>query len=171
MEVVRSGESVDTIYRYDARRVSRPGVPQETVWSMELGIGYGQVMGFEAEDEPRLELRGAVRDLPAVSLYASYEPWGNYIGLRTGFMKTQDLQVVEDGGEAFSGDADAFLFGALTGYAWSLRGMHGFLEGGYSLRYFPSVEWRGPGPLPEGVPRDLGVSGWFVSGGIQFPLK
>lgn len=171
MEVTRSGGQVDTVYRYDAVPVQRAGVPRETIWLMELGIGYGQLVGFRSEFDDRLDLRGAVRDLPAVSLYASYEPWGIYLGLRTGFMKTVDLQVVETDGEAFRGGAEAFLFGAVVGYALPAMGMNLFLEGGYSLRYFPSVNWTGSAELPDGVPRDLGVSGWLLSTGLQFPLK
>lgn len=171
MEVVRSGDAVDTVYTYDIRPKRRPPPPTETIWYLETGIGYGQLQGFEMED-PTLELRGAIRDLPAVSFYASYEPLGSYLGLRTGFMKTQALQVVPEGGEgSFSGRAEAFLFGAILGHAYAVETLNFFVEGGYTLRYFPSVEWRGGGPLPAGVPRDLNVSGWSVSVGVQFGFK
>lgn len=172
MEVVRStGGGVDTVYTYDVRPTRSPPPPTETIWYLEMGIGYGQLQGFEMED-PTLEMRGAIRDLPAVSLYASYEPLGSYLGLRTGFMKTQALQVVQEGAEGtFSGRAEAFLFGAVLGHALPVETLNFFLEGGYTLRYFPSVEWSGPGALPDGVPRDLNVSGWSISAGVQFGFR
>lgn len=170
MEVVRSEEGVDTVYYYDVQPVSSPPAPTETIWSVELGIGYGQISGFDLAD-PSLKLRGSVRDLPAASVYASYEPWSTYFGIRTGFMRTKGLQVLDrDGGESFDGDGEAFLAAGLLGYAWSLSDFWAFLESAYTIRYFPSVQWSG-GALPAGVPTDLRLSGWSVTAGIQFPIK
>jgi hypothetical protein len=45
-----------------------------------------------------------------------------------------------------------------------------FLEGSYTWRHFPSIRWTGPGPLPAGAPRGLGLSGWAVGTGIQFAV-
>lgn len=170
MEIVRSGDRVDTIYRYEIEPVPPPPPPSETVWTLEMGIGYGQLQGFELED-PALDLSVAVRDLPAVSLYITYEPWGNYFGLRTGFMKTRALQVVDGEGSVYSGEADAFLFGGLAGYAFAADALWLFVETSYLVRAFPSVEWRGAGPLPSGIPRELDVSGWSLGVGIQFPFN
>jgi hypothetical protein len=169
MEVVRSREGVDTIYFYDVEEIA-PRPPTKTIWTVEMGIGYGQISGFDLAD-PSLQLRGSVRNLPAASVYASYEPWSTYFGVRTGFMKTKGLQVFElDTGDSFSGESEAFLAAALLGYAWSIGDFWAFTETAYTVRYFPSVEWKG-GALPAGVPTDLQLSGWSVSAGIQFPIR
>jgi len=170
MDVILSDGSVDTIYHYDIEPVAPPSPPVRTLWALEVGLGYGQISGFDLAD-PGLDMNASVRDLPALSLYANYAPWGNYFGLRTGFMKTEGLQVADTRGEEWKGEGEAFLFGALTGWAFGVEGLWLLLETGYTVRRFPSVEWRGSLPLPSGIPRDLDVSGWFVSGGIQFPLR
>lgn len=170
MEVVRSEEGVDTVYFYDVETVPPRGPPTDTIWTVEMGIGYGQVSGFNLADKS-LQLRGSVRDLPAATVYASYEPWSTYFGLRTGFMKTKSLQVLDEvSGEGYSGQAEAFLAAALAGYAWSIGDFFAFTEVSYTVRYFPSVEWSGAS-LPAGVPTDLHLSGWTLSGGIQFPIR
>jgi hypothetical protein len=170
MEVVRSEEGVDSVYYYDVEANPSPPPPTETIWSVELGIGYGQISGFRLEDRS-LQLRGSVRDLPAASVYASYEPWSTYFGLRTGFMRTKGLQVLErESGATFSGNAEAFLAAALAGYAWSIGEFWAFAEAAYTIRYFPSVEWSG-GQLPVGVPTELRASGWSLTSGIQFPIR
>jgi len=170
MEVVRSEEGVDTVYYYDVEAVPPPRSPTETIWTVEMGIGYGQMSGFALADRS-LELRGSVRDLPAATVYASYEPWSAYFGLRTGFMKTKGLQVLEEEtGEKFTGESEAFLAAVLAGYAWSIGNFYAFSEAAYTVRYFPSVQWSG-GALPDGIPTELQLSGWTLSTGIQFPIK
>jgi hypothetical protein len=170
MEVVRSNEGVDTTYFYDVEETRPRPPPTRTIWTVEMGIGYGQLSGFDLADRS-LQLRGSVRTLPAASVYASYEPWSTYFGVRTGFMKTKGLQVIElDTGDTFSGESEAFLAAALLGYAWSIGDFWAFTETAYTVRYFPSVEWRG-GALPSGVPTDLQLSGWSVSAGIQFSIR
>lgn len=171
MEVRRSGDRSDTIYHYSVERVAAPRGPDDIVWTMEVGIGYGQVEGLRLRD-PELELNATLRYLPAVTLYLTYEPLGTYLGMRSGFMRTDALQVVDPGGEVYRGRAEAFMMGAVAGYAFPLPPTFLFVEGGYTLRTFPSVEWTTtPGPLPPGMPRRLDASGWAVTAGIQFPVR
>lgn len=167
MEVRRAYGRADTVYTYEPRPVSYSPA-YDTVWTFELGVGYGQTMGFEAAD-PSLELRGSVRDLPAVTVYATYEPSGTYFGMRTGFMKTQALQVAT-AEESFSASAEAFLLGAVVGQSFDVSMLTMFLEVGYMVRHFPSVEWSDGGPLPPGIKRDLRLSGIVFSVGLQFSL-
>ncbi len=170
MEVTRTKEGVDSVFYYDVEPVSPPVPHTETIWTVELGIGYGQTSGFRLADE-NLEFRGSVRDLPAATVYASYEPWSTYFGLRTGFMRTNSLQVIDQtSGERFSGEAEAFLAGVLVGYAYSIGEFWAFTEAAYTSRYFPSVEWSG-GILPQGIPTDLPTSGWTLTTGVQFPIR
>ena len=170
MDVVRSEEGVDTVYYYDVEALPPPSPPMEKIWGVEMGIGYGQFAGLDLADS-NLQLRGSIRDLPAATIYASYEPWSTYVGLRTGFMKTKSLQVFDKiTGERYSGDAEAFLAGLLVGHSWGIGGFWAFSEVAYTSRYFPSVDW-GKGNLPEGIPTDLQASGWSVTAGIQFPIR
>ena len=168
MEVRRSDGRADTVYTYQPRPVVR-STAFDTVWTFELGVGYGQTAGFEASD-PDLELRGSVRDLPAVTAYASYETTGTYFGMRTGFMRTQALQVSTADGTTFRGSGEAFLLGAVLGQAFDISAVTAFLETGYMIRHFPSVQWDGSETLPAGVKRDLRLSGFVASVGIQFAL-
>ena len=168
MEVLRDGTgAADTINTYDVVPIATV-VPRETIWTFELGVGYGQLSGFESS-VPGLELKGSVRDLPTVSLYASYEPTGTYFGLRSGFMKFQGLQVFDAAGESFQGSAEGFMAGAALGQAIEMLSFNLFVEGGYAIRPFPSIEWSG-GTIPAGTPRDMSLHGWNVAAGIQFSL-
>lgn len=166
--LTRRGAYTDTTDVFEVRTVPRE-VPSETVWLFELGLGYGQLVGFEA-DSREVELKGTIRDLPSVSFYASYEPLGGYFGFRSGFMTLHALQFYDAEGTVYSGEAESFLASGLVGYAKEVLGFNLFAEGGYSLRYFPSVVWS-TDALPPEVPRTLNLSGWHISGGIQFRLN
>ena len=171
MEIHRSSDgTVDTVYHYDVVRSSSSYGPDDIMWTLEVGIGYGQVQGLELRD-PTLELNAMIRTLPSVSLYMSYEPLGTYLGLRTGFLRTYALQVSDAGGTVFPGSAEAFMMGGLVGYAFAINPTYLFVEAGYTARTFPSVEWKAQGPIPAGVPRELDVSGWGLAMGIQFPVR
>jgi hypothetical protein len=171
MEVRHVEGRADTIYHYSVTRVPPPTGPDDIVWTMEVGIGYGQLEGLRLRD-PELELNATLRYLPAVTVYLSYEPLGTYVGMRTGFMRTDALQVVDPSGDVFRGRAEAFMMGGVAGYAFPLPPAYLFLEGSYTLRTFPSVEWTTtPGPLLPGIPRRLDASGWTVALGIQFPVR
>jgi hypothetical protein len=172
MVVVKSDDgSEDTTYVYEVRPTPAPTAPTEAIWYFEMGFGYGQMSGFESSD-PSLDLRGTIRDLPAVSLYASYEPWGAYVGLRTGYQKLQSLQVFDENGVSFKGRAENFFAGALVGYAKEFAGLNLFVETAVGLRDFTSVEWSGPIGTPPlaTLPRALAVSAWTVGTGVQFAL-
>jgi hypothetical protein len=170
MEVVRTEEGVDTVLTYEVERLDPPGAPADTIWELELGLGYGQISGYDLAD-PTLDMNVSLRELPSATLYASYAPWGNYFGVRSGYMRTHALQVVDEGGTTFTGNADAFLAGVLTGYAFNLQQLWVFVEGAYTVRHFPSVEWDGGDALPRALPRDLNMSGWSLSTGVQFPFR
>ena len=162
--------SVDTVYHYDVVQSSRGYGPDDILWTLEVGIGYGQVQGLEARNRT-IDLNAMIRTLPSVTLYASYEPWGTYMGLRTGFLRTYALQVIDGDGTVYPGRAEAFMMGGLVGYAFSVEPGYLFIEAGYTARSFPSVEWTAQGALPGAVPRNLDVSGWGRSVGIQFPVN
>jgi hypothetical protein len=165
-EVVRRGRTADTVDTYEVRAVAAPVPVTETVWTFEVGVGYGQLNGLESAT-PGLELKGSVRDLPSLSLYATYEPLGGYFGLRSGFMRFQALQVIDADGVAYAGEAESFLAGGAVGQAFRVRDLYFFAEGAYTFRFFPSVSWGGDVP-PAGTPREISLSGWSLGAGVQF---
>ncbi len=167
MQVVANAKGTDTIYTYTVK----PGAvrqPTEEIWSLELGLGYGQMSGFRSNVEG-LEMKGSVRDLPTVSLYASYVPTGTYVGLRSGFMRLQSLQAFDDRGGTWSGEADSFSTGVAIGESIDVVNLSFFGEAGYSWRPFPSIRWTG-GPLPANIPRELSLHSWTIGFGVQFSL-
>jgi hypothetical protein len=171
VEVRHTEGRADTVYHYEVEHVPPPPMEDEILWTLEVGIGYGQVEGFSLRD-PELELNTTIRNLPAVTVYLTYEPLDTYVGFRTGFMRTDALQVVDGEGGVYRGRGEAFLMGALVGYAFPVPPAYLFLEGGYTRRAFPSVEWTStPGPLAPGVPLRLDASGWSLVLGIQFPVR
>jgi hypothetical protein len=165
--VTTTATGADTVYTYEVAPAS-VAVPTVPVWTFELGVGYGQTTGYRARGEG-LELRGAVRDLPSVSLYASYVPTGTYLGLRSGYMRFHGLQVIDAGGNVFTGDADSFRAGAAVGQVLQLLSMNFFAEAAWSHRHFPSVRWS-DSPLPAAAPRDITASDWSLGAGVQFAI-
>lgn len=165
-QITRRGSSTDTVDTYEVR-TGPSGPAGERVWTFEVGIGYGQLTGFDLED-PGLDMRGAVRDLPSLSLYATYEPLGGYLGVRSGFAQLQGLQVFDAAGSAFEGEAQSFMAGVAVGEFVQILSLSIFVEGAYTWRDFPSVRWSSPDPLPAGLPRSLGLSGWTLGAGVQF---
>jgi hypothetical protein len=172
LEVRVTEGGADTVYHYAVRPVPPPPYgPDDMTWTMEVGIGYGQTEGLSLRD-PDLELNTTIRNLPALTLYLTHEPTGAYLGARTGFMRTEALQVVDGGGQVWRGRGEAFMLGGLLGYAFPVPPAHLFVEGSYTMRGFPSVEWTvTPGPLPAALPRRLDASGWGLAAGIQFPVR
>lgn len=172
MVVVVGENGVDTTYVYEVSEPPAPSAPTRPIWTFEMGIGYGQIVGFESSD-PDLDLRGQVRELPSATLYANYEPLGFYIGLKSGFMTLRGLRAYDTSGTAFSGTADTFLLGGLVGKSVEVLGLNLLAEAGYAVRTFPSVEWRGVltnTPLPLNLPREISVTGWSVGLGLQFVI-
>lgn len=169
VEIRSGGGRVDTVYTYEVEPVPPPGPPTRTIWTFEMGLGYGQVVGLGLRD-PALEMHGSVRELPAASIYATYDPTGTYGGLRSGYMKTQGLELVDEQGQVIPGSADAFLVGAALGQSLEVGAVAVFLETAYTIRYFPSVVWK-TDTLPDAAPRELRLNQLSFSAGIQVPLK
>jgi hypothetical protein len=165
-QITHDGTRADTVDTYEVRpQIARAA--REPLWTFELGVGYGQLTGFGLDSED-LDMRGAARDLPSLSLYASYEPLGGYLGIRSGFAKLQGLQVIDPEGRVFGGEAESFVAGIAVGEFVEILSLNVFVEGAYTWRDFPSVRWSGPGALPRELPRSMSLSGWTLGAGLQF---
>lgn len=156
-------------------QVAAPEAPEEgaevppEAFTFELAVGYGQIAGFRSTNEA-VDLRASLRELPAIAFYATHESSGFYLGMRTGLLQTNALQAYTDQGQSFSGTAQSFQLGAAVGKAVPVSGTFAFVEGGWMLRHFPSIEWRA-GELPDAIPRSLRLSGWQVLAGLQVPIR
>jgi hypothetical protein len=143
-------------------------------WGVELALGYGQLSGFTSDD-PAVDLRGAVRQLPSLAVYASRKRQMMgfdqvYFGFHTGFLHTVNLQAYDAQGRQYSAQGETFEFGFSVG-VWEERGF--FVEPGYWFRRFPSLNWAFPGGvegLPPEWPRALNLSGPSISLGYQFAI-
>lgn len=145
-------------------------------WLTEFSAGYGQSQRFRSTTEG-LDLRGTVREIPAVSIYSTYQARSNiqpYIGVRTGIIRLQNMQIAEtvraDTVLTYVAAAEALQLGGLGGISVSLFGpllMNADVS--YHYRRFPSVQWgNGSGVrYPTRYPRELDFSGWSYSVGTQ----
>lgn len=166
MVVEQRGRRADTTYTYEVEPAPEPEPEVERVWTFEMGLGYGEISGYRSE-QVDVDLRGVIRELPSISLYASYEPLGFYGGFRSGFMRLEGLQLYLDDGDVVGGSADSFLAGVLVGQAWEVLGLNLFLEAAWTMRDFPSIQWDAP-PPPDF--RSLDLTGWSLGTGVQFSV-
>lgn len=153
-------------------------------WLGELAIGYSELRDFESAS-PGLDIRGALRELPAVSLYFNHLPEGSddekvfswYLGVRTGLAQLQGLRGylgnLGDGiaDQIYNGGGTTFQFGALVGAVIDFGSWNLFVEPGYTRRRFSSVEWGGiNGNIADALPRSLDMSTWAISAGTQIEI-
>ncbi len=165
----------DTVYHYEVSYATSYSehveMQVDTIWDFEVGLGYGQLFGFE-EAEGMFDLRGSVRELPAVTIYASHAHHKFYLGLKSGFMELNEVQAFEEQADGtvavYKAKANSFLLGAALGRWMEVYDGVFFVEGSYSIRSFPSVNWGTT--VPAQLPRKLSLSGWSVNGGLQFPI-
>lgn len=144
----------------------------------ELGLGTSFIRGFQAT-EPTLDLRGVVRTLPQIAVYASGFGRGDlekrvlnpYLGITFGVADLWNARGYDPSGAVYEVGAETFeigLTGGLYVEAPVLRGLH--LEAGYKYRRFESLTWDAD-VLPAGWPRALDASLAFVNVGWQFRLR
>jgi hypothetical protein len=149
---------------------------------VELGLGYSQFSGFTSTDD-RFELRGTVREVPSVAVYASLEGPGivghlnPYVGIRSGLIMLSDVQlftpVTGDSTTAYRGSAEVFQVGGAVGVSAGSEVASVFLEAQLNLRRFTSVDWTGGagGTIPGFLPRGLDFTGPSVSVGVQIHVR
>ncbi len=143
--------------------------------SYELGLGASYLRGYQAV-EPTLELRTALRALPTISLYASWNrllgPLTVYGGASFGLVELWNAQAYDTAGTQWDVEARAFEQGVSLGTYLEDSPLAGlFVEGGYRFRNFHSVKWTAEdADLSEDWPRSLDFSGPFLSVGWQLQL-
>ena len=144
----------------------------KSLWSVELALGYNYLTGFRSAN-PALDLRGSMRTLPELSVYATYSGFGRvepYAGVHTGLLDLWHTQAYDSENRQYSLSSEAFQAGVTSGVVF--RGV--WLEGSYRIRNFPSLDWDLPGDvaaLPQNFPRSIDLSGWTLRAGYQFSIS
>jgi hypothetical protein len=163
--------------------ITQPPKKADTTLTIEIGLGYGQFSGFRSK-VPDIDLRGAVREFPALSVYGNWEhPIAKvlypYLGIRTGLVLLQSVRAYVPGSDDLANfytmGGSSFQLGGVAGTAFRLSGRTNtylFVEGYYDARTFQSVEWGGGDgkSIPVAAPRRLDLSAWGGTVGLQFPL-
>lgn len=151
-------------------------LPEVLDTDFELGLGTSYVRGFEAA-EPSLDLRASIRTLPSISVYASgfggmeQGTINPYVGVSFGVADLWNARGYTAAGEVYPVGSETFELGVTGGFfveAPLVRGL--FVEGGYRVRNFESLTWE-TAVLPDGWPRSIDASTWFVNAGWQFRLR
>lgn len=184
-------EVLFAVGEFSARRpdsvtaVARDSADKDYRWSAEVGFGYSELRGFESA-MPDTDVRGVVRELPAVSLYITWQPAedraaarrsirpGWYWGVRTGLAELHGLRGYtgnpDDGppDEIFVGGGSTFQLGLMAGGFVEIGSLALFLEPAYTHRQISGVEWTADtGVLADGLPRSLDMSTWSLAFGGQ----
>jgi hypothetical protein len=174
----------------DSELVSTPTKPQkDQQFEYDLGFAYGQLSGLSMTTP--YEVRGYVRELPAVSLYATATPYwwapktdfgkwmrmfGVYVGARVGIVSIQDTQLFVPGDTAVpvvSLSANTFEYGIPFGLTFEPVQGSGVLattEFAYMTRRFNSLTYSPGKGFPANIPHTLDASGWSLDVGITFPI-
>ncbi|NNF58067.1 MAG: hypothetical protein HKN04_07475 [Rhodothermaceae bacterium] len=142
----------------------------------ELGLGTSLTRGFDAA-EPSLDLRGSLRTLPTIAVYASQlglpddSPILPYVGAGFGFSELWNARGYTEDGTIIPVDADTYEFGASAGFYVNAGPFRGFYtEAGYRQRNFESLIWD-TDQLPAGWPRSIDASGFELKVGWQFVIE
>ncbi len=163
--------------RIDSVRKFTPATKSDSLdFLVEAALGYAYAGGFQLVSST-VDVRGYVRELPSVSLYATEHFIDRhdarlpslYVGFRSGLIGLQNVQAVSDT-NSFTGSAQAFQGGGVLGLVFGVRpGVSAFVERAYMLRRFSSIEWKpaAGGALPPDIPRTLDLSGWTWNFGVQ----
>jgi hypothetical protein len=162
----------------------KPVEPVDTTWLIEFAIGYSQFSSFEFRGAARdsLELRGAVRELPSLSIYATWQGVSvlggasPYWGARSGLAQLQNVRVYTVPGDSvYTASGSTFQAGVITGLVWGLGTRADvFLEASYVWREFSGVEWGGPAAgkqLRPVFPREFDASAAQLALGIQINVR
>jgi len=155
----------------------RKPAPKDYRWYMELGLGYSELRGFVSAVDS-VDIRGAVRELPALSLYITYNNAsriGFYGGARTGLAQLQGFRAFVEKADApdqtYSASATTFQLGLVAGIIGDLGLLTVFVEPAYTHRRFPSLDWTNiDGAVDDRLARSLDLSAFTIAFGGQIEV-
>lgn len=151
-----------------------PEDPRSTKWFYEGGVGYTQISGFRLVRND-VDLRGSIRELPTLSFYGIRKTntiFNPYYGISAGFAKLQNVNFYDAAGTQYTATAETFTAGGSLGIALANSAFSPFVEVGYRLREFRSLDYKTSSTLslPTTLPRSLNFSGWHLDVGLQVGL-
>jgi hypothetical protein len=182
-------EVIDKNGKPDTTTIYEPQ-PDTTIMSsymlVEVGVGYSQFSGFSSVD-PSFELKGAVREIPSVSVYgtfstddetSSFRHFKFRLGLRSGLIQLWDVQANDPIDattfDTYTGTAHTFQLGGVASFAYAYKKeLYPFVEYSWMLRKFPSVQWAlaEAHTMPQRFPRELDFSGPSLTFGLRIDIK
>ena len=144
-------------------------------WDIELAVGYDQ-MFLRSKFINKYGLRGTIRNLPAITIYAS-SPNGLYAGFGTGLVSLSNVSAFLDGHRQFTVGGDTFDLTGKIGVSKDLGDKvvtkysraNLFIELAYHARFLGNVSY-GMG-APDTLPGSLYFGGVVVSVGAQVSLR
>jgi len=149
---------------------------EEDQISFEVALGYDHVAGFIARDRT-LDLRGVIRELPRLSLYATlpfdFLTLNPYVRVSTGLVQLSNVQGYDTSNVQYAVDGTTYEVGVSIGLYRELgERVFFFTEAAYRNRKFDSLKWGTPssGKVPAGWPRSLDMNSGMLSAGIQFRI-
>jgi hypothetical protein len=163
---------------YEEELTISPFSWKEPTVVLDLGLSFTQTGAFVSIDTST-DARVSLRELPAVTLYASFldVPWYSdlptgpslYIGARSGLVSLYNGRAYRDTTLKFSGET--LQVGLVAGTLGEFRGLGFFVEGAYLWRDFKSVDWETSAKLPDSIPRRINLSGATLLMGVQFSFR
>ena len=136
-------------------------------WDLELAVGYDQAF-FRGKLIERYALRGTIRDLPAISIYASHRS-AFYFGFGTGLVTLSNMAAYENGHKRFSVSGDTFDLAAKLGRLFRYERASLFFEAAYHARFIGGVNYGMN--APDTLPSSLYFGSLIFSIGGQVTLK
>jgi hypothetical protein len=89
-------------------------------------------------------------------------------------MKLHNATAFKADGSVLQANAESFMVGMLGGLGFGTSAFSPFIEAGYRIRHFPSVEYKETGgatKVTSFFPRSLTFSGWSLDAGLAVNIK
>jgi hypothetical protein len=153
---------------------------------IDVAVGYSQFSGFSSAD-PTFELKGAVREIPSVSIYGTLgsddassvlRHLRVRLVLRSGLIQLWDVQandpIDQNTFDTYTGNAHTFQLGADAGIAFAFKKeLYPFVEYSWMLRKFPSVQWSlaEAHTMPQRFPTELDFTGPSLTVGVRVDIR
>ena len=182
-EVINKNGKPDTTTIYEA---GEDTTIMSSYMLVEVAVGYSQFSGFSSVD-PSFELKGAVREIPSVSIYGTFSSddessslkhFKLRLGLRSGLIQLWDVQANDPIDaktfDTYTGNAHTFQLGGVAAFAFAYKKeLYPFVEYSWMLRKFPSVQWSQPEAhtVPQRFPRELDFTGPSLAFGLRINIK
>lgn len=143
-------------------------------WGFHFVLAYSQLTGFHSQNGT-LDLRGSVREFPRLAWFAQWHPerrLSPYAGVHMGLLQLQSVALYDTTGAYYPVQGSTWEIGVSGGFVTNVSAgtewLGIFVEPGYTLRNFPSIDWGAQKTIPQRFPRSLRFTGWEIAAGLAF---